>query len=73
MPRSRTTTRTTTRSTPLAAALESVGDRWTLLLIEALLDGSEWVGLGRFWSGTATELLKTLNLYTDDAVTRTKA
>ena len=41
--------------------------------IEALLDGSEWVGLERFWSGTATELLKTLNLYTDDAVTRTKA
>ena len=25
--------------TPLAAALDSVGDRWTLLLVEALLDG----------------------------------
>ena len=25
--------------TPLAAALDSVGDRWTLLLIEALLGG----------------------------------
>ena len=25
--------------TPLAAALERVGDRWSLLLIEALLDG----------------------------------
>jgi DNA-binding HxlR family transcriptional regulator len=26
-------------STPLGAALDSVGDRWTLLLVEALLDG----------------------------------
>ena len=26
-------------ATPLAAALERVGDRWSLLLIEALLDG----------------------------------
>jgi DNA-binding HxlR family transcriptional regulator len=26
-------------TTPLAAALERVGDRWSLLLIEALLDG----------------------------------
>ena len=26
--------------TPLAAALDSVGDRWTLLLIEALFDGA---------------------------------
>ena len=25
--------------TPLAAALDSVGDRWTLLVVEALLDG----------------------------------
>src|SRR6266540_2525927 len=27
-------------SSPLAAALERVGDRWSLLLVEALLDGS---------------------------------
>ena len=26
-------------TTPLAAALDSVGDRWTLLVVEALLDG----------------------------------
>jgi DNA-binding HxlR family transcriptional regulator len=31
-------------STPLAAALDSVGDRWTLLLIEALLDGPRRFG-----------------------------
>lgn len=30
--------------TPLAAALESVGDRWTLLLVEALLDGPRRFG-----------------------------
>jgi DNA-binding HxlR family transcriptional regulator len=30
--------------TPLAAALDSVGDRWTLLLIEALLDGPRRFG-----------------------------
>ena len=30
--------------TPLAAALERVGDRWSLLLIEALLDGSRRFG-----------------------------
>lgn len=29
---------------PLAAALERVGDRWSLLLIEALLDGSRRFG-----------------------------
>jgi DNA-binding HxlR family transcriptional regulator len=28
------------RATPLAAALDRVGDRWSLLLVEALLDGS---------------------------------
>jgi DNA-binding HxlR family transcriptional regulator len=32
-----------TRS-PLAAALDSVGDRWTLLLVEALLDGARRFG-----------------------------
>jgi DNA-binding HxlR family transcriptional regulator len=31
-------------ATPLAAALESVGDRWTLLLVEALLDGPRRFG-----------------------------
>lgn len=31
-------------STPLAAALERVGDRWSLLLIEALLDGPRRFG-----------------------------
>jgi DNA-binding HxlR family transcriptional regulator len=31
-------------STPLAAALDSVGDRWTLLLVEALLDGPRRFG-----------------------------
>jgi hypothetical protein len=34
---------------------------------------SRAVGGEKAWSGTATDLLKTLNLYTDDAVTRTKA
>jgi DNA-binding HxlR family transcriptional regulator len=31
-------------TTPLAAALDSVGDRWTLLLVEALLDGPRRFG-----------------------------
>ena len=31
--------RPTDRSTPLELALERVGDRWSLLLVEALLDG----------------------------------
>ena len=31
-------------TTPLAAALERVGDRWSLLLIEALLDGPRRFG-----------------------------
>ena len=30
--------------TPLAAALERVGDRWSLLLIEALLEGPRRFG-----------------------------
>jgi DNA-binding HxlR family transcriptional regulator len=33
-----------TAPTPLAAALDSVGDRWTLLVVEALLDGSRRFG-----------------------------
>jgi DNA-binding HxlR family transcriptional regulator len=31
-------------SSPLAAALESVGDRWTLRVVEALLDGARRFG-----------------------------
>ena len=31
-------------TTPLAAALDSVGDRWTLLVVEALLDGPRRFG-----------------------------
>src|SRR5918996_6519942 len=31
-------------SSPLAAALDSVGDRWTLLLVEALLDAPRRFG-----------------------------
>ena len=34
----------TRTSSPLAAALDSVGDRWTLLLVEALLDGPRRFG-----------------------------
>jgi DNA-binding HxlR family transcriptional regulator len=45
---------------PLEAALERVGDRWSLLLVEALLDGSR-----RF--GELQELLPTIapNILTD--------
>jgi len=31
--------RSATRSSPVGAALERVGDRWSLLVVEALLDG----------------------------------
>lgn len=34
----------TRSSSPLAAALDSVGDRWTLLVVEALLDGPRRFG-----------------------------
>src|SRR5215217_9577834 len=33
-----------TAPTPLAAALDSVGDRWTLLIVEALLEGPRRFG-----------------------------
>jgi DNA-binding HxlR family transcriptional regulator len=33
-----------TRESPLAAALDSVGDRWTLLVVESLLDGPRRFG-----------------------------
>jgi DNA-binding HxlR family transcriptional regulator len=44
--------------TPLAAALERVGDRWSLLLIEALLDGSRRFGeLSEAVAGIAPNIL----------------
>jgi DNA-binding HxlR family transcriptional regulator len=44
--------------TPLAAALERVGDRWSLLLIEALLDGPRRFGeLTEVVSGIAPNIL----------------
>jgi DNA-binding HxlR family transcriptional regulator len=43
---------------PLAAALDSVGDRWTLLLVEALLDGPRRFGdLQEALSGIAPNVL----------------
>lgn len=45
-------------TTPLAAALERVGDRWSLLLIEALLDGPRRFGeLAEAVSGIAPNIL----------------
>jgi DNA-binding HxlR family transcriptional regulator len=44
--------------TPLAAALERVGDRWSLLVIEALLDGPRRFGeLSETVSGIAPNIL----------------
>ena len=44
--------------TPLAAALERVGDRWSLLVIEALLDGPRRFGeLSESVSGIAPNIL----------------
>lgn len=44
--------------TPLAAALERVGDRWSLLLIEALLDGPRRFGeLAESVAGIAPNIL----------------
>lgn len=44
--------------TPLAAALERVGDRWSLLLIEALLDGPRRFGeLSETVGGIAPNIL----------------
>lgn len=44
--------------TPLAAALERVGDRWSLLLIEALLDGPRRFGeLSEAVDGIAPNIL----------------
>lgn len=45
-------------SSPLAAALERVGDRWSLLLVEALLDGPRRFGeLGEAVPGIAPNIL----------------
>ena len=41
--------------------------------IERLLNMSKAVGGEKAWSGTATELLKALSFYADEAITRTKA
>lgn len=47
-----------TPQSPLAAALERVGDRWSLLLIEALLDGPRRFGeLGEAVGGIAPNIL----------------
>jgi len=44
--------------TPLAAALERVGDRWSLLIIEALLDGPRRFGeLSEAVAGIAPNIL----------------
>jgi DNA-binding HxlR family transcriptional regulator len=48
----------TAAQTPLAAALERVGDRWSLLLIEALLEGPRRFGeLSEQVSGIAPNIL----------------
>ncbi len=50
--------RMTAPSSPLAAALERVGDRWSLLLIEALLDGPRRFGeLSESVAGIAPNIL----------------
>jgi DNA-binding HxlR family transcriptional regulator len=51
--------------TPLAAALDSVGDRWTLLIVEALLDGPQRFGdlqerLARIAPNVLTQRLRRL-------------
>jgi DNA-binding HxlR family transcriptional regulator len=57
MPR-RTRTATQTAGSPLAAALASVGDRWTLLLVQALLEGPRRFGdLQRELEGIAPNVL----------------
>jgi DNA-binding HxlR family transcriptional regulator len=45
---------------PLAAALDAVGDRWTLLVVEALLDGPRRFGdLQEAVAGIAPNILST--------------
>ena len=53
-----TDTTTDRRPLPLEAALDRVGDRWSLLLVEALLDGSRRFGdLGEALPGIAPNIL----------------
>lgn len=48
----------TTRSSPLELALDRVGDRWSLLVVEALLDGPRRFGeLGEVVTGIAPNIL----------------
>ena len=55
-PMARSTVRPAT--TPLEAALERVGDRWSLLLVEALLDGPRRFNeLGEAVTGIAPNIL----------------
>jgi DNA-binding HxlR family transcriptional regulator len=52
------TTATERRPLPLEAALDRVGDRWSLLLVEALLDGPRRFGdLGEALPGIAPNIL----------------
>ena len=52
------TTATDRRPLPLEAALDRVGDRWSLLLVEALLDGPRRFGdLGEALPGIAPNIL----------------
>ncbi|HEX2142628.1 MAG TPA: helix-turn-helix domain-containing protein, partial [Candidatus Limnocylindria bacterium] len=49
---------TSAPQSPLAAALERVGDRWSLLLVEALLQGPRRFGeLGESVPGIAPNIL----------------
>jgi len=58
MSRSTDQRRTDQPSTPLELALERVGDRWSLLLVEALLDGSRRFNeLGDAVGGIAPNIL----------------
>ena len=50
--------RTPTDPSPLEAALERVGDRWSLLIVEALLDGPRrFSELGEALPGIAPNIL----------------
>src|SRR5262245_39795304 len=56
--RSADTSRADRRPLPLEAALDRVGDRWSLLLVEALLDGPRRFGdLGEALPGIAPNIL----------------
>lgn len=58
MPASRSATSRVRSDSPLAAALDRIGDRWSLLLIDALLDGPRRFGeLGESLPGIAPNIL----------------